>query len=261
MSREALPAGFVRVTGRRCAAVAREAHAADARALLADGMPHEAAARDLAARPLSGRGTAYAIALPVSRVPAVVRHNRHGGLLASVRRDLFLPPTRAPHELRVALRLADAGVRTPPVLLYAIEHAGPALRRADVVTREITESHDLAAYMSAGGDARTRADAWAATRELVRSLGDAGARHHDLNVKNVLLAREAPAGPLHAWIIDVDRVEFGRAGDPSVHAANVARLLRSARKWRDERGAAFDEQELQNLDDSPRRPVGAHGVV
>jgi hypothetical protein len=249
--------------GRRCAAVAREEYATDARALLADGMPHQAAARDLAARPLSGRGTAYAIALPVSRVPVVVRHNRHGGLLAPVRSDLFLPPTRAPHELRVALRLAESGVRTPSVLMYAIERVAPLLRRADVVTREVTESCDLAAYMSPETDPRTRAEAWAATRELVRSLRDAGARHHDLNVKNVLLARDAIGGPLHAWVLDVDRVEFGRPSDASVHAANVARLLRSARKWRDERGAKFDEHELDDLE-SPapgRPPVGAHGVV
>ncbi|HEY2025858.1 MAG TPA: lipopolysaccharide kinase InaA family protein [Gemmatimonadaceae bacterium] len=235
---------------------------ADAYALLAEGMPHQAAARDLAARPLSGRGTAYAIALPVSRVPAVVRHNRHGGLLASVRSDLFLPPTRAPHELRVAQRLADAGVRTPSVLMYAIERVGPFLRRADVITREVTDSRDLAAYMSDEHDARTRAEAWAATRELLRSLRDAGARHHDLNVKNVLLARDALGGPLHAWVLDVDRVELGRPADPSVHAANVARLLRSARKWRDERGAEFEERELDDPESTPPRPpVGAHGVV
>lgn len=261
MRRDALPAGFVRVTGRRCAAIVREEHAADARALLAEGMPHQAAARDLAARTLSGRGAAYAIALPVSGVRAVVRHNRHGGLLASVRRDLFVAPTRAPHELRTALRLASAGVRTPSVLMYAIERVAPALRRADVVTREVTDSSDLAAYMLPGVDARARADAWAATRELVRSLGVAGARHHDLNVKNVLLSRDVPGGVLHAWVLDVDRVEFAHPGDPAVHAANVARLLRSARKWRDERGAEFDEHELQELERPQPAPAGAHGVV
>ncbi|HEY2067498.1 MAG TPA: lipopolysaccharide kinase InaA family protein [Gemmatimonadaceae bacterium] len=242
--------------------VAREEHTADAYAMLAEGMPHQAAARDLAARPLSGRGTAYAIALPVTRVPVVVRHNRHGGLLASLRSDLFLPPTRAPHELRVALQLADAGVRTPSILMYAIERVGPLLRRADVVTREVTESRDLAAYMSPDGDERSRAEAWAATRELLRSLRDAGARHHDLNVKNVLLARDTVGGPLHAWVLDVDRVELGRPGDRSAHAANVARLLRSARKWRDERGAEFDEEELDDREGTPPQPpVGAHGVV
>ena len=43
-------------------------------------------------RELSGRGPAYAIPLGPARV--VVRHVRHGGLLAPVTRDLFLAPTR-----------------------------------------------------------------------------------------------------------------------------------------------------------------------
>ena len=85
-----------------------EAHADDARALLAEGSLYEAASRDRAARPLEGRGIAYAIALPVSGTRVVVRHNRHGGLFAPVTRDLFLPPTRAPHELRTAMRLDGA---------------------------------------------------------------------------------------------------------------------------------------------------------
>src|SRR5439155_892053 len=119
-----------------------ESHVEDARALLARGSLYDAASRDRAARPLEGRGIAYAIALPVSGTRAVVRHNRHGGLLAPVTRDLFLPPTRAPYELSTAMRLA---------------------------------------------------------------------------------------------------------GDARLHAANVQRLLRSARKWRDQRGATFDERELAGL--------------
>ena len=62
----------------------------------------------------------------MSGTRAVVRHNRHGGLFAPVTRDLFLPPTRAPHELRTALRLTALGVPTPPVLMYGVEPAGIA---------------------------------------------------------------------------------------------------------------------------------------
>jgi 3-deoxy-D-manno-octulosonic acid kinase len=64
----------------------------------------------------------------------VVRHAWHGGLLAPLTRDLFAPPTRAPHELRVALRLADAGVPTPEVVgLRHVRRAARA-RRGDVLT-------------------------------------------------------------------------------------------------------------------------------
>jgi hypothetical protein len=243
----AVPAGYVRVTSGQCAVTTLTAHADDARALLAEGTLHEAAARDLSARELHGRGIAYAIALPVSRVCAVVRHNRHGGLFAPVTRDLFLAPTRAPHELAVAIRLTDAGVRTPTVMMYGITTAALIYRRADVVTREIIGGRDLSSYLAPEVPNVDRLAAWAATRALVRALNAAGARHHDLNVKNVLLARTG--GVLDAYVLDVDRVTFHAPTSAVVRQGNRDRLLRSARKWRDERGATVDEREILSLDD------------
>lgn len=230
------PAGYVHVTAGRCRVVALEAHAEDARVMLADGALYDAAARDLAARVLAGRGIAYAIALPVTRTPAVVRHNRHGGFLAPLTRDLFLPPTRAPYELQVSLRLAASGIRTPPVLMYGIETVGVVLRRADVMTRLVENARDLATYMMPGEDPGARSAAWRATRELVASLTQACAWHHDLNVKNILLA--PGEGSLRAWVLDVDRVEFTNLDDAAL--GNAERLFRSAAKWRDRWGAEFD---------------------
>ncbi len=239
------PPGYLRVTVGRCTAVARAELEDDARALLADGPLYAAAAGDLAARPLAGRGVAYAIALPVTGSRAVVRHNRHGGLLAPLTKDLFLPPTRAPYELSVSLRLAALGVRTPPVLMYAVETVYGVLRRADVMTLEIVGGRDLASYLLPGELPALRAEAWRATRTLVRALNGAGARHHDLNVKNVLLT-DGEDG-LMAWALDVDRVRFGQPHAASVRVGNATRLLRSARKWRDGRGAVFDERELTEI--------------
>ena len=246
MTEGACPAGYVRVTAGRCAVVTRTELADDARALLAEGTPYEAAARDLGARTFEGRGLAYAIALPVSGTRVVVRHNRHGGLFAPLTRDLFLPPTRAAYELDVALRLSAAGVRTPAVLMYGVERAYGVFRRADVVTAEVVGGRDLSSYMQAGEEMRCRTAAWSAVRPLLSALSAAGARHHDLNVKNVLLA--TGAGGLEAWVLDVDRIVFGEANAASIHSGNASRLLRSARKWRDERGAVFDERESAALD-------------
>jgi 3-deoxy-D-manno-octulosonic acid kinase len=248
------PAGYVRVTAGRCVAVARAEVEDDARALLVEGTLYEAAARDLGARPLTGRGVAFSIALPVTGSRVVVRHNRHGGLFAPLTKDFFLPPTRAPYELDVALRLADAGVRTPQVLMYGLESVYGVLRRADVVTLEIVGGRDLASYLAPGEVPALRAEAWRATRALVRSLNAAGARHHDLNVKNILLT-DGESG-LVAWVLDVDRVRFGRAHAASVRVGNAMRLLRSARKWRDERGALFDEAELELAASQAKRSVG-----
>ena len=241
----AIPAGYVRVAAGRCVVVAREDVANDAKALLADGTLYEAAARDLGARTLEGRGVSYAVSLPVSGARVVVRRNRHGGLFALLTRDLFLPPTRAPYELDVALRLSKLGVRTPSVLMYGVERRHGVLRRAEVVTREIIDGRDMATYMRPDQDDGERERAWSATRALVRALNAAGARHHDLNVKNILIARGTVG--LEAWVLDVDRVEFGKPDDRMVREGNAARLLRSARKWRDERGAVFDEREIAAL--------------
>ena len=245
MGTDGVPAGFVRVTAGGRVAVALGAHAEDARRMLANGSLYDAAARDPSARPLAGRGVAYAVALPATGVRAVVRHNRHGGLLAPLTGDLFLPPTRAPLELDIAIRLRALGVATPEVLMYGVSPAFVAFSRADVVTREVEHGRDLATYLSRETSADERSVAWSATRELVRTMRDAGVRHHDLNVKNVLLAPAASG--LTAILLDVDRVTFHAPGDTGATAANVARLLRSARKWRDERGAVFDEREFAPL--------------
>ena len=248
MSAPAPPAGYVRVTAGRCSAVVLADHEEDARFLFAEGTLYEAAARDLAARPMAGRGVAYAITLPLSGSRVVVRHNRHGGLLAPLTRDLFLPPTRAPLELDVSLRLRATGVPTPEVVMYGLTAALGVFQRADVVTREIEHGRDLSTYMAPETSDDERAAAWDATRALVRAMNAAGARHHDLNVKNVLLAPAAHG--LDAYVLDVDRVELGTPGAQEVARGNAARLLRSARKWRDERGAVFDEGEIAALGDA-----------
>lgn len=240
-----LPAGYERVIAGRCVAVVRADHRRDAEAMLAEGTLYEAAARDLAARTLSGRGVAYAIALPVTGTRVVVRHNRHGGMFARLTRDYFLPPTRAPYELAASLRLAALGVRTPAVLMYGVHRVAPLIRRSDVATREIMGGRDLSAYMMPAVPALEREEAWRAARELVAALDEVGARHHDLNVKNILLAPSQRG--LVAWVLDVDRVDFEEPGSVRVRRGNAARLLRSARKWRDLHGAVFDERELGSL--------------
>jgi hypothetical protein len=248
------PAGYERIVAGRCSVTACAQHVTDARALLADGTLYEAAARDLGARTLEGRGTAYAIALPATGTRAVVRRNRHGGLFAPVTGSLFLPPGRAPHELAISRQLTEAGVRTPEVLMYGLERVHGVFCHADVVTREVADSSDLSDYMQVGVAQPDRAAAWRATLALVATLNAAGARHHDLNVKNILLSRRGNA--LLAWVLDVDRVAFGAPDSENVRRGNAKRLLRSAIKWRDERGGVFDEGEVTAADLGYRAGTG-----
>jgi hypothetical protein len=89
-----------------------------------------------------------------------------------------------------------------------------------------------------------------ATAQLLAALARAGARHEDLNLKNVLISRpalpNAESAEPTAWAIDVDRVSFGH---PRVRAmeANLSRLARSARKWRRGRDLPFADSDIAAL--------------
>jgi lipopolysaccharide kinase (Kdo/WaaP) family protein len=250
-SAAAPPAGFVSFEIASSLVVCVERLADAAREMLNSGSLYDYARAHAEARSLAGRGVAYAIPLSGSTDCVVVRHNRHGGLFASLTRDLFRWPSRAPLELETSLRLTDAGVATPAFAGYALYRAAPGLCRADVMTFEVPSSRDLSAAIMSP-DAGCRAAAIRATAHLIGSLAAAGARHHDLNVKNVLLRHPAD-GRLDALVLDVDRVSFSTNRAP-VLEANLARLLRSARKWRANYGAPITDSELVELAAVARDP-------
>ena len=247
-----LPPGFERLLLGHAVAVARSDVAVGIRGSLlgADGARstlHEYAARQPGARPLQGRGVAYAVTLPQSSVRVVVRHNRRGGLFAPIIGDRFLPPTRAPHELEVSLALSKLGVSTPDIVAYALYPPGGLLQRSDVCSAEIPASRDLAQILTGEG-ASERGAALLATAQLVAGLARVGARHHDLNAKNVLLTYET------AYVLDVDRVTLG--GIPAeTLVANLNRLTRSLRKWRDRFHARISERDIGELETNAQRAL------
>jgi hypothetical protein len=197
-------------------------------------------------RELTGRGMAYAVTIPGTATRGVVRHNRHGGLLAPVTGDLFLRPTRASEELAISERLLSAGIPTPRVLGYVVYDVAAVLARSDVITLELAPSADLGDALGLSTAEATRRAALEATASLVAALSGCGARHHDLNVKNVLLAG-APGAP-HAYVLDVDRISFGNPPREAL-LHNLARLRRSAQKRREHRAAGVTDAELAWLDE------------
>lgn len=241
--RGATPAGYVRFAVGRADVVARADAARAVKEAMSDGTLYRYAARHPRARSFAGRSVVWAAPLPDGRTHVVVRHSEHGGLLARLTGDRFLAPTRAPHELAAALRLAEAGVPTPEVVAYATYPAGAIFRRADVATREIVRGKDLAWIFLHPPEEPARARLLGAVRRLLAQLLAAGATHPDLNLKNVLLAPVEAEDPV-AHVLDVDRVVFGRPHDRAVWDANLARLRRSARKWRARLGALMDESAL-----------------
>jgi hypothetical protein len=209
------------------------------------------------ARAMQGRAPVYALALPYGGPRVVVRHSQHGGLLAPLTGDLFAYPTRAPGELATAARLAEAGVATPPVVAFVLYPGGPRFAsphvarplfaRVDVATCEIEHARDLGEVL-AHREAAEDTNAWVpAVAELLGALARAGAHHPDLNVKNVLLGRAPDGGGAAAYVLDVDRVRFLGAGSERAAAANLKRLLRSARKRRAQGLAHVPEATLAAL--------------
>lgn len=215
------------------------------RAAIASGTFYAYAERHAERRALAGRGVAYAVPLPACAARVVVRHSRHGGVFAPVTGDLFLGDTRAPRELAIAIALTERGVPTPEIVAYATYAAGP-FRRADVVTREVPRSRDLAAAL-ADPDAAARDEAVAAAGRLLATLAAASVYHPDLNLKNVLLSR-AEGGGTKAYVLDVDRVHFHPAAEGArVSEWNIARLVRSGDKWREQHGLPFEARTVRAL--------------
>lgn len=232
------------VGGARVVAVA--SCAAGIRGVLATERLYEYAARQPDAVPLVGRAPVFAVNLPGGCGRVVVRHNMRGGWMAKMSKDLFVLPTRGFRELVASLRLRASGVSTPEVVAYVSYQENLILRRSDVATREIPNGHDLSVALTKVTDHDHRVMVLDAVVKLLKSLTQAGAHHQDLNLKNVLLtAGEGPGLDAHA--LDVDRVRFSSPGSPLVAKANLDRLIRSLRKWRDLHGLPYSAEDEEYL--------------
>lgn len=248
-----VPPGYVRLREPGIEGAALASLETALREALGEGSFYEYAEHNAEARPLTGRGIAYAVPLSTGdRV--VVRRSRHGGLLGSVRDDRFLGATRAPRELEISLMLRRLGVATPLVIAYATYPAGPMFRRADVVSREVPRSRDLAAALGSLSRGESKRSLHEATGKLLASMSVAGARHPDLNIKNVLIADNAFGG-VEAYVLDVDRVWLDKAGADIVLAANFRRFSRSALKWRRLHGLPIEEADLLAIESIARELI------
>jgi hypothetical protein len=240
------PPGYERLRRPGVETVARATLTRPVADALAAGTLYDYAAHHPEARAMRGRGLAYAVPLPDGATRVVVRRSRHGGWLAPLTGEVFLAPTRAPHELEVSLRLAREGIPTPELIAYSTYEVAPLLRRVDVVTREVPAALDLAATLERDRDPSAVRDAVRVVARLLARMAAAGVRHPDLNVRNVLIARDGN-GQREAWLLDVDRVWFDTPRHPRVREANLSRFARSARKVREREGLPVGDGEMALL--------------
>ncbi|MGA1359822.1 MAG: lipopolysaccharide kinase InaA family protein [Gemmatimonadaceae bacterium] len=240
-----VPAGYDRLVVGRATVIARLAAVEGfRRALAAAPTLHAWAGAEPDAAPFQGRVTAWGVTLPGSAVPVVVRHAHHGGAFGRLLGDRFRGGGRAPGELRWALHLREAGVRTPDLVGYVLYPAGLGTSRIDVVTRRLPDGADLPTLWRTAST-ETRERLLVAVAALLRDLRAGGIHHADLNAKNLHLACDG--GRWHAWLLDVDRVQLGSPNAAGIGERNLARLERSLRKWRDRWQLPIDESTLAHL--------------
>jgi 3-deoxy-D-manno-octulosonic acid kinase len=194
------------------------------------GTLYDAAASMPDAEEYTGRGAAWRMTRPDG--DWLVRHYRRGGAIAMVLRDEYLRAgePRPLRELHASIAARARGVATPEVMAAILYLSGP-LYRADLATRFVVGSRDLAAVTlgRSRADADTCVEAWRATGALLRSVFAAGIEHADLNLRNILIAGE-PRTP-HALLLDLDRaVIHESAVSVATRSAMLARLHRSRLK-------------------------------
>jgi len=238
---------YDRFTVRDARVLAAKSCAAGIRKALESGSSlYEYAQSQPDATPLTGRAPVFAVTLPEGCGRAVVRHSMRGGWVAKISRDLYFLPTRGLTELVTSLRLRAMGVSTPEVLAYVSYPTWVLFRRFDIATREISNGHDLSVVLARVTDQPHRVMVFDAIAKLLRALAQAGAHHQDLNLKNILMTAGEGEG-LDAYVLDVDRVQFHSPGSPLVAMANLDRLLRSMRKWRDRGDISFSAEDEEYL--------------
>ena len=198
-------------------------------------------------RALRGRAPVYVATLPsLSDTTVAVRHAWHGGLLAAFTRDVYRRPSRAPVELQISHSLREVGISTPELVAYALYSVGPGLVRVDVASRYIPESYDFAAVLADHTPSISRVEAFRAIEVLLAQLARSGFVHPDLNVKNILLCRDA--GAVTATVLDVDVMQRVPVRDAAkVRVRNLQRLERSLRKAPAQFGVQLSDTEFERF--------------
>lgn len=223
-------------------------------ALSTSGTLFDYAASRPHARGLRGRGIAWQIPAPAATAGAgwVVRHYRRGGFVARFLDDRYLDSgvKRPVRELIASVRARARGIATPEVVAAAVYPAG-GWYRADIVTRFLADSRDLADRLFEDDDAEARRRAMSLAGALVRAAHEAGVVHNDLNLRNILIAPAQPADGAgtapseRAWLLDLDRAVVMR--DAAARFERNLMLRRFARSLR-----KFERARRRSLRDGER---------
>jgi 3-deoxy-D-manno-octulosonic acid kinase len=221
------PEGFRTVADGRGRLVVREDLLEAARAL---GLPDPAAIRALLAEApgAGGRAAIARVSLPGHEERLLLRPVRHGGWLAPLWGDRLLGLARPIAELRTTESLRARGAPVPEAVLVAGWRAAP-LWSAVLGTLEIPDARDALAWLETDPSPAAIERAARAAGRAIRRFHDAGGRHADLHLKN-LLVQDGPEPRI--TVIDLDKGRAGAVPDAGRRMAELMRLYRSLLKRR-----------------------------
>jgi hypothetical protein len=177
------------------------------------------------AHALSGRGPVEVLSTPRGEI--VGKALRRGGLAGGLLRDTFFDARRPLREAEAAEQLAARGIRTPPVVAARVTRRAAGLRVESATAR--VPGVDL---LEAARDRRALPALAIAAGRTLRAAHDAGLRHRDLQVKNLLVPAGFPGAggagrPEPLVILDLDRCSVGEALDDAERRHALVRFGRS----------------------------------
>jgi 3-deoxy-D-manno-octulosonic acid kinase len=156
----------------------------------------------------------------------VLRGFRPGGWLAGLRPGSLASPTRLFDELRATHELARRGAPVPRPA-FAVAHRRAAGWQGGVATQRIDSATNAQAVLRSRPDPDRLAAIACAAGRAVRRFHDAGGRHADLHLGN-LVVREGDVP--RVLVVDLDRARVGSRPGPARRARELARLARSLDK-------------------------------
>jgi len=158
-----------------------------------------------------------------------VRRARRGGLISALVADLYLGMRPRPlEELRVACEAKRRGIAVADPLGAIVEWAGPALYRGYFLTRHVG-GMTLWDFVRTDDDPIVRRHVLQEARTAIRTMHERGLFHADLNLHNLMVTQVAESFAIKILDFDKSRIYPGPL-KPSLRRANLARLVRSARK-------------------------------
>jgi len=183
-------------------------------ALLAAGSPQP-----------GGRAGVWHVVLPESGRVLHVRVFAHGGWMRRLTGRRLFRLARPLAELEATAHLRARGVAVPAPAFVLGERAGPTWRAALATALE-PGTVSGGRFLASAPSPRVLTRAARAAGRAVRALHDAGARHADLHVDNLLVAVRPNDAP-RVVITDLDRARIVGAVDDARRMAELMRLHRS----------------------------------